>query len=56
MDQVIALRSRMVMDFITRSNQGMYIKIGDSAEEIATESECQEDVKRYLMDKCLSCE
>lgn len=28
MDRVTALRSRMVMDFIKRSNQGMYLKIG----------------------------
>lgn len=54
MDQVTALRSRMVMDFITRSNQGMYIKIGNSAEKIATESKCQEDLKYYLIGRCLS--
>lgn len=54
MDQVTALRSRMVMDFIIKSNQGMYIKIGNSAEKIASESKCQEDLKRDLIDQCLS--
>lgn len=54
MDQVGALRSRMVMEFIIRSNQGMFIKIGNSAEKIALESRCQKDLKGDLMEKCLS--
>lgn len=33
MDQVTSLRNRMVMDFIIRTNQGMYLKIGNSAEK-----------------------
>lgn len=53
-NQVTALRSRMVMDFITQSNQGMYIKIGNSAEKITSESKCPEDLKRDLISKCLS--
>ncbi len=54
MNQVESLRSRMVMDFMIRSNQGMYIKIGNSAEKIALESKCQKDLKCYLIEKCLS--
>lgn len=54
MSQVESLRSRMVMDFIIRSNQGMYFKIGNSAERIALERKCQKDLKRRLVEKCLS--
>ena len=54
MDQVAALRSRMVMEFIIRNKQGMFIKIGNSAEKIASESECSKDLKCNLMEKCLS--
>lgn len=43
MDQVTALRSRMVMDFIKRTNQGMYLKIGNSAKKIILASECSDD-------------
>ena len=56
MDQVSALRSRTVMDFINRTNQGMYIKIGNSAEMIASKSRCPEDLKRHLINNCLSAE
>lgn len=56
MDQVVSLRTRMVMDFIKRSNQGMYIKIGNSADKVASESKCQEVLKSHLIGKCLSCE
>ena len=41
MSQVESLRSRMVVDFIIRSGQGMYIKIGNSAENMALKSRCQ---------------
>ena len=56
MDQVSALRSRTVMDFINRTNQGMYIKIGNSAEMITSKSRCPEDLKRHLINDCLSVE
>lgn len=56
MDQVSALRSRMAMDFISRTNQGMYIKIGDSAAMITSKSRCPEDLKCYLINNCLSAE
>lgn len=45
MDQVTALRSRVVMDFIKRTNQGMYLKIGSSAEKITSNSKCSDDLK-----------
>ncbi|MBD5401302.1 patatin-like phospholipase family protein, partial [bacterium] len=54
MDQVAALRSRAVMDFIKRTHQGMYIKIGNSAEKIALDSNCSEAIKKNLVEKCLS--
>ena len=54
MDQVTALRSRNVMDFIKRTNKGMYIKIGNSAEKIALDSKCPENVKNSLVERCLS--
>lgn len=53
MDQVTALRSRMVMDFIKRNNQGMYLKIGNSAEKIILASECSDDLKKHLLQECL---
>lgn len=53
-DQVAVLRSRVVMDFIKRTRKGMYIKIGNSAEEIALESKCPEYIKKSLVKKCLS--
>lgn len=54
MDQVTALRSRMVVDFLKRTNQGMYLKIGNSAEKIAADSKCSDDLKRFLLQACLS--
>lgn len=56
MDQVTALRSRTVMDFIRSTNQGMYIKIGNSAEKIASTSGCAEEIKRHLIEQCISLE
>jgi NTE family protein len=54
--QVAALRSRSVMEFIKNTNQGIFIKIGNSAEKIATESKCSEELKRQLVESCLSAE
>lgn len=54
MDQITALRSRMVMDFIKRTGQGMYLKIGSSAEKITSDSKCSDDLKKYLLKECLS--
>lgn len=54
MNQVESLRSRMVMDFITREKQGMFIKIGNNAAKITLESKCPEELKCYLIEKCLS--
>jgi len=56
MDQVASLRSRSVMDFIKRTNQGMYFKIGNSAEKITEASGCSEELKSHLVDKCLTVE
>lgn len=54
MDQVTALRSRMVMDFMKRTNQGMYLKIGASAEKITSDSKCANDLRKYLLQECMS--
>ncbi|HWQ75142.1 MAG TPA: hypothetical protein VN441_07495 [Syntrophomonas sp.] len=56
MNQVAALRSRWVMDFIKRTGQGMYIKIGNSADAIATASGCPEELKVQLIERCLTAE
>lgn len=56
MDQVAALRSRAVMHFIEQTGQGMLIKIGNSAEKIATQSRCSQEQKMELMKQCLSAE
>ena len=54
MDQVTALRTRMVMDFFKQSQKGMYIKIGNSAEYIASKAEHQMNTEDHLLDKYLS--
>ena len=54
MDQVAALRSRSVMEFIKRTNQGVYMKIGNSSEMITTASMCHEEFKAQLIERCLS--
>lgn len=58
MDQVTALHSRMVMDYIIRAERdeyrGLYIKIGNSAEKIALDSKCSEELRRHLVEKSLS--
>jgi len=56
MDQVAALRSRWVMDFINRTGQGIYIKIGNSAEAIAIASGCPDELKLQLVERCLPAE
>lgn len=54
MDQVTSLRTRMVMEFIKRTNKGVYIKIGNSTEKITSVSKCEDDLKQLLINKCLS--
>ena len=44
----------MVMDFIIRTNKGMYLKIGSSAEKIASASKCPDDLRTHLLQECLS--
>jgi NTE family protein len=56
MDQVVALRTREVMDYITRTGRGMYIKIGNSAEKITTDSGCTDETRGRLIAKCLPAE
>lgn len=54
MDQVAALRSRNVMDYIKRTQNGMYIKIGNSAEMIADASCADKSLKEELVFNCMS--
>jgi len=56
MDQVVSLRSRAVMAFIKETGQGMYVKIGNSAEKIAVASGCSEDLREHLIKQCLPTE
>lgn len=44
------------MDFISRTGQGMYVKIGNSAEKITSAGGCSEEVKRQLIEQCISIE
>ena len=54
LDQVAALRSRSIIDFIKRTGQGMYLKIGSSAEMITTTSMCRGELAERLVKQCLS--
>lgn len=54
MDQVTSLRNRMVMDFIIRTNQGMYLKIGNSAGKITSASKGPDALRKHLVQECLS--
>ena len=56
LDQVSALRSRMVMEFIKRTNQGMYLKIGNSAEMITHASKCTNKLRLEITERCLPTE
>ena len=42
------------MDFIKRTDQGMYLKIGSSAKKIASDSKCPNDLRKQLLQECLS--
>lgn len=52
MDQVGALRNRSVMDYIKRTQNGMYLKIGNSAESITKAS--GKVGKEKLISQCIS--
>lgn len=54
MDQVAALRSRNVMDYIKRTQNGIYINIGKSAETIAEDSGVDKSLKKDLVSYCMS--
>lgn len=54
MDQVGALRSRNVMDYIKRTQNGMYFKIGNSAITITEASGIVGDLKEKLIKGCMS--
>ena len=54
MDQVGALRARNVMDYIKRTRNGIYIKIGNCAKTIVEASYLAEDEKEKLIAQCMS--
>lgn len=54
MDQVGALRTRDVMDYLKRTNNGLYLKIGNSAKEITEASGISGDLKEELIAQCMS--
>jgi len=54
MSQVGALRNRNLMDYIKRTQNGMYINIGNSAEFIAEVSGITGDLKKKLISQCMS--
>ncbi len=53
-DQINSLRSRMIMEFIKETEKGLYLKIGNSAEKIANDSNCNEALKEILLKNSLS--
>lgn len=54
MDQVGALRNRSVMDYIKRTQNGVYFKIGNSAENITKASGVIGEIKEELISECIS--
>lgn len=54
MDQVGALRNRNVMDYIKRTQNGVYFKIGNSTEFIAEASGVSGNLKEQLIAQCMS--
>jgi NTE family protein len=56
MDQVGALRNRNVMDYIKRTQNGMYFKIGNSAQAIADASGKSGELRDRLISHCISSE
>jgi NTE family protein len=44
------------MDFFKSTGQGMYLKIGNSAESIARKSNCSEELYSQLTKQCLAAE
>lgn len=54
MDQVGALRNRSFMDYVKRTENGMYVKIGDSAEYIADAAQVSPEKKARLLSSCMS--
>lgn len=56
LDQISALRTRTVMEYINSAGQGMFLKIGNSAEYITKKSNCSDALRSNLIDNCLPSE
>ena len=57
MSQVAAVRTRSVMDFIIRTQKGMYLKIGNTADYIASQgNKDSKAIQSQLTEHCLSAE
>ena len=54
LEQVAAVRTRGVMEFIKTTGQGMYLKIGNSAAMITEKSSYPDELRPRLTDCCLS--
>ena len=53
MDQNRALRNRSILDFIKRTQNGVYLNIGRCAEYIASNSGVNNNIKSHLINECL---
>jgi len=53
-DQNQALRSRMLIEYIRRTQKGVYLKIGRSAQFITSKSGANGELSKYLTGKCIS--
>jgi len=56
MDQVSSVRTQNVMNFLERTGQGIFIKIGNSADYIAKMSKCSHGLHSLLVSQCVSAE
>jgi NTE family protein len=56
MDQVAALRSREILAYVVKQNNGLYVNIGNSAEKITSNSDSKADpaTAKKLIDACMS--
>ena len=54
MDQVAALRTHEVVDYIKETRNGIYLKIGNSAKKIVKDSNCAHNLAQRLTKMCLT--
>jgi NTE family protein len=54
MDQVAGLRGREVVAQVIKTNHGIYVNIGNSAEKITDDSKADAATRKQLIDRCMS--